>query len=112
MPRHLPRAGASATRVHQLPQRPPAPNPVLHQAIMDIVDNQLRDNTPPQTRLTLERLLAQGHSLDEARRLIGYALSTQIYAILAQHRPFDQGAYITALQRLPVLPWEEQPASR
>jgi hypothetical protein len=25
---------------------------------MDIVDNQVRDNTPPETRRTLERLVA------------------------------------------------------
>jgi hypothetical protein len=78
---------------------------------MDILDNQVRDNTPPETRQTLERLVAAGHSLEDARRLIGCVVSTQIYDILAQHRPFDQAAYVAALRRLPTLPWEDEPAS-
>lgn len=78
---------------------------------MDIVDNQLRDNTPPETRQTLDRLLAEGHTLEDARRLIACAVSTAVYDILTEHRPFDESAYVAALQRLPILPWEEQPTS-
>lgn len=85
-------------------------NPVLHQAIMDIVDNQLRDNTPPETRQTLERLIADGHTPDNARRLIGCVVSTQIYDILARDQPFDETAYVAALRRLPILPWDEESA--
>ena len=78
---------------------------------MDIVDNQLRDNTPPETRQTLERLVADGHTLEDARRLIGCVVSTEIYDILTQHRPFDETAYVAALQRLPILPWDDTPLS-
>ncbi len=78
---------------------------------MDIVDNQLRDNTPPETRRTLERLVAAGHTPEDARRLIGCVVSTEIYGALTQHRSFDEAAYVAALQRLPILPWEEEPAS-
>ena len=55
---------------------------------MDIVDNQLRDNTPPETRQTLARLVADGHTLEDARRLIGCVVSTEIYDIVTRHRPF------------------------
>jgi len=77
---------------------------------MDIVDNQLRDNTPPETRQILERLVADGHTLDDAQRLIGCVVSTEIYDVLTQHRPFDVTAYVAALQRLPILPWDDKPA--
>ena len=77
---------------------------------MDIVDNQLRDNTPPETRQTLERLVADGHTLEDARRLIGCVVSTEIYDVLTEQRPFDEAAYVAALDRLPTLPWEEAPA--
>ena len=77
---------------------------------MEIIDNQLRDNTPPETRRTLDRLLAEGHSLEAARRLIGCVVSTEIYDVLTQHRTFDEPAYVAALQRLPIPPWEEEPA--
>jgi hypothetical protein len=71
---------------------------------MDIIDNQLRDNTPPETRQTLERLMTDGHTLEDARRFIGCVVSTVIYDVLTQHRPFDETAYVAALQRLPSLP--------
>jgi len=77
---------------------------------MDIVENQLRDNTPPETRQTLERLVAEGQTLENARRLIGCVVSTGIYDVVTQHRPFDQTAYVAALQRLPILPWDDKPA--
>ena len=32
-------------------------NPHLRQAILDVVHNQLRDGTPPETAATLERLV-------------------------------------------------------
>lgn len=71
---------------------------------MDIVDNQLRDNTPPETRQTLQRLLTAGHTLEDAQRLIGCVVSTEIYAVLTEQRPFDETAYVAALERLPTLP--------
>jgi len=77
---------------------------------MEIVDNQLRDDTPQEVRRTLERLLASGHSQSEARRLIASVVSTVVYDVLKEHRPFNEPAYIAALQRLPRLPWEDEPA--
>ena len=77
---------------------------------MAIVDNQLRDNTPPETRQTLERLIADGHISDHARRLIECVVSTQIYDILARHQPSDETTYVAALQRLPILPWDQESA--
>jgi hypothetical protein len=59
------------------------------------------------TRQTLERLVASGHTLEDARRLIGCVVSTEIYDVLTQHRSFDQVANVAALQRLPILPWED-----
>src|SRR5262252_1455776 len=100
-----PRSCGRAERGYHRPERQPATNPVLHQAIMDIVGNQVLDNTPPETRPTLERLVAAGHTSEDARRLVGCVVSTAIDDVLAQHRPFDEAAYVAALQRLPVVPW-------
>lgn len=46
----------------------------LNATILEAVDTQLRDGTPPITRTTLERLKNEGHSEAEAKRLIGAAL--------------------------------------
>ena len=42
-------------------------NPHLQAAIMEVVENQLRNNDPPQTRQTYERLIEAGHSEKEAK---------------------------------------------
>jgi hypothetical protein len=39
---------------------PPSANPQLAAAILEIVDTQLREDTPPETRQTFERLISAG----------------------------------------------------
>jgi hypothetical protein len=42
-------------------------NPDLRRLLLEVVGNQLRDGTPPGTRATLDRLLAEGISRSRAR---------------------------------------------
>ena len=41
------------------------------EAILEAVENQLRDDNPPETALTLARLTTSGESRENAMRLIG-----------------------------------------
>jgi hypothetical protein len=43
------------------------PNEKLKAMVLEVVDNQLRDHTPPETRETYQRLLKEGFSDREAR---------------------------------------------
>jgi hypothetical protein len=88
----------------------PKSNPRLTAAILEVVENQLRDHTPPETSQTFQRLLAAGHTADEAKRLIGCVVATEIYDVLKHRAPFDQVRFMAALHRLPTLPWEGQEA--
>jgi hypothetical protein len=81
-------------------------NPRLKEVILEIVDNQLRDNTPPETKETYKRLRKEGYSHQKARELIGAVVSCEIFEMLKQNRPYDQERYIKALHRLPKMPWE------
>jgi peroxiredoxin family protein len=81
-------------------------SPMLQAAMYEVVDNQLRDGTPLETRQTLERLIAEGHTRQEARRLIACAVVSEIFDILQRHEPYDETRYIAALRRLPMMPWE------
>ena len=84
------------------------PNPeVVRAAMLQVVDNQLRDGEPPETRQTLERLMAEGHSEAEARQLIAAVVSGEIFNMLKSERSYDQAGYVAALQRLPKLPWDD-----
>ena len=83
-------------------------NPVLNAAIMKVVDNQLRGNDSPQTGQTLKRLMAIGHSENEAKRLIACVVSAEIFDVLKQQQPFNLERFVKALDKLPTLPWEEE----
>jgi len=85
----------------------PEMNPAVGAAIREVVDNQLRDGTPPETRQTFDRLLAAGYPEEEARRLIACAVTSEIFDVLKNHQPYDEARYIAALHRLPTLPWED-----
>ncbi len=81
-----------------------ATNPYLNATILEIVDNQLRDGTPPETRQTFERLLNEGQTPDEARRLIGYVVANEIQAVLKNNEVFNEARFVAGLERLPTLP--------
>lgn len=79
-------------------------NPALGAAIMEVVDTQLREGTPPETRQTLDRLLADGHTEEDARRLIACAVTSEIFDVLTHKQPYDEARYLAAPHRLPTLP--------
>ena len=86
---------------------PKKPNPdVVRAAMFRVVDNQLRDGEPPETKQTLDRLVAEGHSQSEARRLIAAVVASEIFEVLKRKRPYDRAGYVAALQRLPKMPWD------
>ena len=75
-------------------------------AILEIVDNQLKENTPPETNETYQRLMKQGYSPDEARGLIGAVVSSEIFEVMKKKQPYNQKRFIKALHKLPKMPWE------
>jgi len=79
-------------------------NERVRKAILEVVDNQLRDRNPPATKETFDRLVGEGFSQDEARRLIGCVVGSEIFAVLESLQPYDEGRYLTALKNLPELP--------
>jgi len=79
-------------------------NPILNAAIYEIVDNQLCELTPPETKQTLARLFADGFSLQEARRLIACVVVSEIFDVLKQQKPYNATRFIQALHQLPQLP--------
>jgi len=76
-------------------------NPYLEQAITEIVQKQIDDNNSPETRKTLSRLLNEGFSEEEAKKLIGSAVVIEIYEILKNEKEFNLGRFIRNLDNLP-----------
>jgi hypothetical protein len=83
-------------------------NARLRAAILEVINNQLRDNEPPETKKTLIRLQGQGFSEEEALKLIGYVVASEVFSVLKENRHYDKLRYISALNALPKLPWENE----
>jgi hypothetical protein len=73
----------------------------LREAILAVVDQQLRDTTPPETRRTFERLVALGYTPEVARRLIGNVVAQEIFVVMQRGEAYNEQRYIAALQGLP-----------
>jgi hypothetical protein len=83
-------------------------NPALRRALLEVVDNQLRDGNPPETRATLERLMAEGFTREQALELIACVVSTEIFDVLKSKQPYQEARYVAGLRALPRLPWEDK----
>ncbi|GMQ92294.1 MAG: hypothetical protein BMS9Abin11_1616 [Gammaproteobacteria bacterium] len=76
------------------------------EAIVEAVENQLRGNDPPEALHTLDRLMANGESRENAVRYIACALSVEIFETIKNQSPYDEERYIKNLKALPKLPDE------
>ena len=91
------------------PQRqPPAANPQLGAAILEIVDTQLRDGTPPETRATFDRLIGLGYTPEGARQLLAHVVVREIFTVMARGESYNAARFVAALHRLPALPDEAE----
>ncbi len=80
---------------------------IAREAIFEVIENQIRGNDPPITKETYDRLRTNGHTHDETMKLIGCALSVELFEILKNSETYNRQRYESNLKRLPELPWEE-----
>src|SRR5438552_2416272 len=92
-----------ARRTDRMAKQPP--NPELRLTLLEIVENQLRDGTPPETRTTLGRLMGEGYSREQALELIACVVSSEIFDVLKSGQPYQEPRYLAGLRALPRLPW-------
>ncbi len=74
---------------------------ILNAAIMEVVENQINGNDPPETKQTFNRLITEGYTEKEAKNLIGIVVASEIFEILKQGRPYDQKKFVSSLNALP-----------
>ena len=76
------------------------------EAMVEAVENQIQDNDPPETRITLDRLISLGETRENAMRYIASVLSVEVFETLKNQTPFDEERYLTNLKNLPELPFD------
>jgi hypothetical protein len=78
--------------------------PRVNKLILDVVEKQLESCRPVQTRETLDRLMAQGFSEEDAKHLIGSAMVVEMRSVVSEGRTFQEERFVSLLQDLPRLP--------
>jgi predicted nucleic-acid-binding protein len=78
----------------------------LQATFFEVVDNQLKANDPPETKQTLDRLIAQGISLEDAKIYIAQAVCLEVFTAMKHKKTYAQERYIKNLHRLPKEPQE------
>ena len=81
-------------------------NDNLKEQILEIAQNQIQSNEPPETNETLDRLKKSGYSEDEAKQLIGQCLAVELHHVFTNKKPFNHSRYISNLKNLPEQPFD------
>ncbi len=79
-------------------------NPYLKSAIFEVVETQLRTKNPPETRQTFDRLISEGYSVEDSKKLIGGVVVAEIFDVVKKRETFNPERFAKALQKLPKLP--------
>ncbi|MBN4055224.1 hypothetical protein JYU12_00610 [bacterium AH-315-K03] len=74
------------------------------EALVEVIENQLRDNNPPETKQTLKRLMALGETRVNAMRYIASVLSIEVFEITKNGNEYNAKRYTSNLKALPKLP--------
>jgi len=81
-------------------------NPHLKAAFLQVVENQLEANDPPEAREAFNRLVSRGVSEEDAKIYIAQASCVEMFNILKYKKPFNLKRYVKNLKRLPKEPQE------
>lgn len=76
------------------------------EAMLEVVENQIRAGVPPETGITVKRLQHSGIQRKEAVRLIACVIAHEMFNIMKHGEEFNETRYVKNLKRLPALPWE------
>jgi uncharacterized hydantoinase/oxoprolinase family protein len=60
------------------------------EAVFDVINNQIQDNNPPETKQTYDRLMKEIKNHDEVMKYIGVVMMAEILDILKSKKPFNK----------------------
>ena len=72
----------------------------IQAAFMEAVEMQLRENDPPETRLTLNRLISEGMNEKDAKKLIANTIEAESIWIIANKETFNYERFTKRLGKL------------
>jgi hypothetical protein len=72
----------------------------LHKIVIQSVETQIRDNDPPVTKATFERLLKNGHDEASAKEMIASVIAEEIYLMLKENREMNVESFGSRMEEL------------
>ena len=75
-------------------------NPRLQKLAFEVIENQIRDNDPPETKATWDRLKSAGYSDLQIKKMIGGVFIQHLYHVMKDLVPMDTEKYVQDLERL------------
>ena len=81
-----------------------SPDEIFKLQFLEVVENQLKKNEPPETRQTLERLMQEGYPEEAAKLLISQCVAAEMIAMMDSDTPMNNERYIKWLHQLPDAP--------
>ncbi len=75
-------------------------SPVLHEQIHQVVEQQIKENNPKETKETLERLMRLGYDRHEAIHKIGTVVVEELFDTLKSKERFDRKRFVDRLHGL------------
>ncbi|MDD4148940.1 MAG: DUF1841 family protein [Bacteroidales bacterium] len=81
-------------------------NTKIREQIFEIINNQIKDNNPPETKATFIRLQKQGFDELQIRQMIGQCLAVELFDAMKFGKPYDNERYIKNLLALPKEPFD------
>lgn len=79
----------------------------LRDHMFEIIDTQMKENDPPETKVTYNRLLKEGFDEFVTKQMIGQCLAIEIFGALKYGDAYDNDRYIKNLNALPNEPFDE-----
>lgn len=81
-------------------------NEILRERIFEIIENQIKDNDPPETKMSYDRLRKLGFDDFQTRQMIGQCIAVELYKVIKFKKPYDNKRYIENLIKLPKEPFD------
>ncbi len=76
----------------------------LQKQIFEIIKNQLKEDNPPEVKITFDRLKKSGLDDIDINKLIGQCVSVELFEIISSGKPYNDERYVKNLKKLPKSP--------
>ena len=79
----------------------------FQEELYQIVENQLADNDPKETRKTLKKLQKMGLDEEKSKELIAKCLAIELLDVIENGSTYNHQRYVQNLKRLPFEPQQQ-----